>query len=73
MISGEKILKTEQYLRHISGGAGVAEDRNMPNRIVRFFHFTEHGTNLRREIIGGVTTFMTMSYIVVVNPAILNS
>ncbi len=45
----------------------------MPNRIVRFFHFGERGTNLRREIIGGVTTFMTMSYIVVVNPAILKA
>jgi AGZA family xanthine/uracil permease-like MFS transporter len=43
----------------------------MANWIARFFHFAEHGTNLRREIIGGVTTFMTMSYIVVVNPAIL--
>jgi xanthine/uracil/vitamin C permease (AzgA family) len=45
----------------------------MINRIARFFHFAEHGTNLRREIIGGVTTFMTMSYIVVVNPAILKA
>jgi len=45
----------------------------MPNRIAHFFHFAEHGTNLRREIIGGVTTFMTMSYVVVVNPAILKA
>ena len=45
----------------------------MANRIARFFGFAEHGTNLRREIIGGVTTFMTMSYIVVVNPAILKA
>ncbi|HVO78400.1 MAG TPA: NCS2 family permease, partial [Candidatus Bathyarchaeia archaeon] len=45
----------------------------MANRIARFFQFAEHGTNLRREIIGGVTTFMTMSYIVVVNPAILKA
>jgi AGZA family xanthine/uracil permease-like MFS transporter len=45
----------------------------MASRIAGFFHFAEHGTNLRREIIGGVTTFMTMSYIVVVNPAILKA
>ena len=45
----------------------------MASRIARFFRFAEHGTNLRREIIGGVTTFMTMSYIVVVNPAILKA
>jgi AGZA family xanthine/uracil permease-like MFS transporter len=45
----------------------------MTDLIARFFHFSEHRTDLRREIIGGVTTFMTMSYIVVVNPAILKA
>lgn len=45
----------------------------MGNRVAHFFHFAEHGTDLRREIIGGITTFMTMSYIVVVNPAILKA
>jgi AGZA family xanthine/uracil permease-like MFS transporter len=32
-----------------------------------------HQTTLRREILGGVVTFLTMSYIVFVNPAILSS
>ncbi len=36
-----------------------------------FFGFDEHDTNLRTEILAGVTTFLTMSYIVVVNPAIM--
>jgi len=36
-----------------------------------YFGFAEHGTNLRREVIAGITTFLTMSYIVVVNPAIM--
>ena len=36
-----------------------------------YFGFAEHGTNLRVEVLAGVTTFLTMSYIVVVNPAIL--
>ena len=36
-----------------------------------FFGFEEHDTDLRTEILAGVTTFLTMSYIVVVNPAIL--
>jgi len=44
-----------------------------PNRIAAFFHFAEHGTNARREVAGGITTFLTMSYIVVVNPAILKA
>jgi adenine/guanine/hypoxanthine permease len=36
-----------------------------------FFGFSERGTNLRTEILAGLTTFMTMAYIVFVNPAIL--
>jgi len=41
--------------------------------LAAFFRFTEHGTSLRRETIAGLTTFMTMSYIIVVNPAILQA
>ncbi|MFB6132513.1 MAG: NCS2 family permease [Halanaeroarchaeum sp.] len=36
-----------------------------------YFGFDEHDTDLRTEILAGVTTFLTMSYIVVVNPQIL--
>ena len=39
----------------------------------RYFGFAEHGTDLRTEIVAGVTTFLTMSYIVVVNPAIMTN
>jgi AGZA family xanthine/uracil permease-like MFS transporter len=35
------------------------------------FGLQQHGTNISREIVAGLTTFTTMSYIVVVNPAIL--
>jgi AGZA family xanthine/uracil permease-like MFS transporter len=38
----------------------------------RLFRLREHGTTTRREILGGATTFATMAYIVVVNPAILS-
>ncbi len=38
-----------------------------------FFKFDEFGTNYRREIIAGITTFITMSYIIIVNPAILEA
>ena len=37
----------------------------------QYFGFVEHGTDLRTEIIAGITTFLAMSYIIVVNPAIL--
>ena len=39
--------------------------------ISTFFRFEENGTSLRREIVAGFTTFLTMSYIIFVNPAIL--
>src|SRR3954463_2887147 len=37
----------------------------------RYFRLTEHGTNIRTELIAGITTFLTMVYIVFVNPQIL--
>jgi AGZA family xanthine/uracil permease-like MFS transporter len=37
----------------------------------RFFGLSARGTTVRRELLGGATTFATMAYIVVVNPAIL--
>ena len=37
----------------------------------RLFGLKAQGTNVRTEVLAGVTTFMTMAYIVVVNPAIL--
>ena len=37
------------------------------------FRLAEHGTSVRTEVIGGITTFLTMSYIVFVNPAILSA
>ncbi len=39
----------------------------------RFFQLKQNGTNARTEIMAGMTTFLTMVYIVVVNPAILSS
>lgn len=38
----------------------------------KFFHLAENGTTLRTEVIAGITTFMTMAYILAVNPAILS-
>jgi adenine/guanine/hypoxanthine permease len=36
-----------------------------------FFRLRERGTSVRTEVLGGATTFVTMAYIMVVNPAIL--
>ena len=37
------------------------------------FKLTENNTNVRTEILAGVTTFMTMAYIIIVNPQILSA
>lgn len=37
----------------------------------KFFKLQEHGTNVKTEVIGGVTTFLAMVYILAVNPSIL--
>lgn len=39
--------------------------------IERYFRLSEAGSNVRTEVLAGVTTFLTMSYIVFVNPSIL--
>ena len=38
----------------------------------RLFRLRQHGTTVRGELVGGVTTFMVMSYIIAVNPGILS-
>jgi AGZA family xanthine/uracil permease-like MFS transporter len=38
-----------------------------------FFRLTEHKTSVRTEVTAGVTTFLTMSYIIFVNPDILST
>lgn len=39
----------------------------------KFFRLSEHGSNVRTEVIAGITTFLTMAYIIFVNPDILSS
>ncbi len=39
----------------------------------RLFKLKENGTNARTEVVAGVTTFMTMAYIIFVNPDILSA
>src|SRR5215211_2381852 len=39
----------------------------------RYFRLTENGADVRTEVVAGLTTFLTMVYIVVVNPQILGN
>lgn len=43
----------------------------MLKSLENYFEFSQLGTNWRTEILAGTTTFLTMAYIVLVNPAIL--
>ncbi len=38
----------------------------------RYFELSKHGTNARTEVLAGVTTFLTMAYIIFVQPAVLS-
>lgn len=40
-------------------------------RVKNYFQFDQLGTNYKREIIGGLTTFLSMAYILIVNPLTL--
>ena len=48
----------------MAGIAGIAD---------RWFAITRAGSTVRRELRGGLTTFLTMTYILFVNPAILGA
>ncbi len=43
----------------------------MNQTLERLFRLKEHGTDVKTEVMAGITTFMTMAYILAVNPAIL--
>ena len=46
----------------MSQNAGILEN---------YFKISERGSTVKQEVIGGITTFLAMSYIIFVNPAIL--
>ena len=39
----------------------------------RIFKLSEHKTTVKTEVMAGITTFMTMAYILAVNPSVLGS
>lgn len=55
---------------HASGTAARTAPRN-GGLLERMFKLTEHNTTVRTEVIAGLTTFLTMAYIIFVNPSIL--
>src|ERR1700758_745607 len=49
-----------------------APNRSLTQKLEQYFAFAAHATNWRTEILAGFTTFITMAYIIFVNPAILS-
>ena len=39
----------------------------------KLFHLKENHTDVRTEVMAGITTFMTMAYILAVNPSVLSA
>lgn len=63
-------------LRNIITASRISYYQKIEERCIiinSWFKLKEHGTNVTTEIIAGITTFLTMVYIVVVNPAILSA
>ncbi len=52
--------------------ASAAARTEEPGLIERYFKLRENGTTIGTEVIGGVTTFFVMAYIIALNPIILN-
>src|SRR5690606_4200404 len=59
-------------LCRLVGGVFLFSLRRNIIKMKRYFMFDELGTDYKREIIGGVTTFLAMAYILFVNPSILS-
>ena len=51
----------------------TADRQPSPLMLTRFFNLEEHGTTVRTELFAGLTTFLTMAYIIVVNPLVLGA
>jgi AGZA family xanthine/uracil permease-like MFS transporter len=54
-------------------GEMLVADTTEPGLIERHFELAERGTTVRTEVLAGSTTFLTMAYIIIVNPAILSA
>ena len=64
-------LRNCPFRSSVARRAARIED-SVKARLEQYFRFRELGTNWRTEILAGCTTFVTMAYIIFVNPAILH-
>ncbi len=72
-LSGPDARTADQTMnRHRSTLDASPDARDSEGWLDRYFGLTRHGTNLRTEVIACATTFLTMAYIIFVNPQILS-
>jgi adenine/guanine/hypoxanthine permease len=64
---------SESVLDRQELGSGGLPPKGWQGAIAQFFQFDAYKTNLRTEVLAGITTFMTMGYILVVNPIVLSN
>ena len=67
--------KQRNHITHPSELMGNKEVQTITETgtLGKFFKLKAHGTDVRTEIMAGITTFMTMAYILAVNPSILSA
>ena len=59
------------YAKDLTGMPTTPPQAAATGLLERLFKLREHGTTPRTEVIAGITTFLTMAYIIFVNPSIL--
>ena len=68
---GDVFSRSTEDLPPLKTGASATVDAVPANAFDRFFEITRRGSTIGREIRGGIVTFVTMAYIVILNPLIL--
>lgn len=64
----QQSVETRTSAKDAGPGSRVPAGRSWPDR---YFHISERGSTVAREVRGGVTTFMAMAYILLLNPLVL--
>src|SRR5689334_16066235 len=72
-MSDDRAQVTQQRIDRKDRFSDFAPRSHVLGRLDHYFRLAEHGTNVRTEFVASVTTFLTMVYIVFVNPQILAS
>ncbi|MBS1696979.1 MAG: NCS2 family permease [Actinobacteria bacterium] len=63
--------RSEENLPPLATGTSTTVDAEPKNAFDKFFEITRRGSTIGRELRGGIVTFVTMAYIVILNPLIL--